>query len=982
MVNSTQNFLRSGGTKVITNKSEIKKVVIKDLRRSTGGGSSGGQSRNTIADLERVAEAAQAKAEAERKAAEQKTRSELANLARDYNKDLRKIQGVSERTDRLKQFQKDRERISGGRPDIVAGGERTTSSVTRDTKTGEIKRTKETIRGPGGSKTTIQKDIGKGTERIDTRGKGGGRTGYSYAKEIKEEPKVKIEEIKTKDIILPKYESKFEQPTMSTRTDLTYRDVRPEKFDVKKTVAEVSDTLKEQVYDPISQSTYEFSERLQTRGTQAVQLIKGKKEMPVMDLDTGTYGMRTVGGVQSTETIERMRKIAGKDVVSKGIGFIAPYAIPYVGGAIYFSDIERATRGDNYDVIKTLKEKPVETSLLLAPLVLFGALRGYGALSKEIILPTKEGFKVTTRYNELFGKRIVIDYGKSTIKSGEGIKILPSKRGTYVKEVKIKQPVVNLKTDPVGLDFGKKVKYPKQQLEQVGSPGKKTEVYKIEEGFLGRIKEKQLYGGVPYKESGRYQDVLSKLSSIEGEKAARQRLRYTAPKIKKQVLEGEIKIKDVIAEGKFKTKLEQPVVDLGGEIKTRGGKTTYDIKEVVRVGKDKFGLEVGTGIQLEKGKNLINLKGVDFEKGLIVSEKLGGGKVGELSFQRLKSVTAKEKIPYDQRRFLDSQTTILVKRIPKEDKIVTSFKGGGKKSSPEYIQSLYAPELKLAPTIKEIPKPKVKPTTQITETIVKDTVIEAPLMVGGRGLKTIPYKGTGLYEVQELQATTRGPIMQPQLDSVGPQLDIVQDIKLDTKQKTDIKIITEPKIKTGTRTMIDTKIDAKVDSKVDTKIDTKIKTKMKMKLITKQKMKTMMDIVTQIRPGEPRPTPPKIPVPKIKVPIITDTMKSKTVKEAEKVLDSFKVFVTKAGKDVELDQFGTLGEAKKALKGELKETLRAGGFVEKGGKKVKINLGFGFRPSKVTPGKVVQLKELRFGTRTETKEAQFFRKQKGGSKFF
>jgi len=182
--------------------------------------------------------------------------------------------------------------------------------------------------------------------------------------------------------------------------------------------------------------------------------------------------------------------------------------------------------------------------------------------------------------------------------------------------------------------------------------------------------------------------------------------------------------------------------------------------------------------------------------------------------------------------------------------------------------------------------------------------------------------------------------------------------------------------------MIDTKIDAKVDSKVDTKIDTKIKTKMKMKLITKQKMKTMMDIVTQIRPGEPRPTPPKIPVPKIKVPIITDTMKSKTVKEAEKVLDSFKVFVTKAGKEVELDQFGTLGEAKKALKGELSETLRAGGFVEKGGKKVKIDLGFGFRPSKITPGKVVQRKEFRFGTRTETKEAQFFRKQKGSRRFF
>jgi len=321
-------------------------------------------------------------------------------------------------------------------------------------------------------------------------------------------------------------------------------------------------------------------------------------------------------------------------------------------------------------------------------------------------------------------------------------------------------------------------------------------------------------------------------------------------------------------------------------------------------------------------------------------------------------------------------STILEFIKPEESGIKVIPVEGGKKSSPEFLQKMWDKQVQL-------PAPKVKtpkPTTQITEVITKTPTIEAPLMVGGRGLKTIPYEGTGQYEVQEVQATSRGPIMQSQL--VEPRSDIISDVKLDTQQKTDIKIITEPKIKTGTRTMVKIISDAKVDSKVDTKIDTKIKTKMKMKLITKQKMKTMMDIVTQIRPGEPRPTPPKIPVPKIKVPIITDTMKSKTVKEAEKVLDSFKVFVTKAGKDVELDQFGTLGEAKKALKGELKETLRAGGFVEKGGKKVKINLGFGFRPSKVTPGKVVQLKELRFGTRTETKEAQFFRKQKGGSKFF
>ena len=69
------------------------------------------------------------------------------------------------------------------------------------------------------------------------------------------------------------------------------------------------------------------------------------------------------------------------------------------------------------------------------------------------------------------------------------------------------------------------------------------------------------------------------------------------------------------------------------------------------------------------------------------------------------------------------------------------------------------------------------------------------------------------------------------------------------------------------------------------------------------------------------------------------------------------------------------------LKSSLKGTLRAGGFIQKGETKLKAtelkSFGTGeFRLSKVSPYKIIQKKERRFGTGGETKEAQYFRKGK------
>jgi len=98
----------------------------------------------------------------------------------------------------------------------------------------------------------------------------------------------------------------------------------------------------------------------------------------------------------------------------------------------------------------------------------------------------------------------------------------------------------------------------------------------------------------------------------------------------------------------------------------------------------------------------------------------------------------------------------------------------------------------------------------------------------------------------------------------------------------------------------------------------------------------------------------------------------------------FKVFVRKAGADVEFGTFGTKQTARKELFKQLSGTLRASGFIEKGGKKLKVKelgfLGAGFRPSKKDSFRVVQRKEKRLGTSGETEELQFFKKKKGKKK--
>lgn len=121
--------------------------------------------------------------------------------------------------------------------------------------------------------------------------------------------------------------------------------------------------------------------------------------------------------------------------------------------------------------------------------------------------------------------------------------------------------------------------------------------------------------------------------------------------------------------------------------------------------------------------------------------------------------------------------------------------------------------------------------------------------------------------------------------------------------------------------------------------------------------------------GRPRPTPRGLKIPKIIIipPIILrspddKTKRKPTKKEKKKVFD---VKVRKFGKDVRIGSKRNLNAARNLLKRNLESTLRASGFIEKNNKRIKIDLGVGFRPSKIEPLRVVELRNRRLDSRTE-----------------
>ena len=101
-----------------------------------------------------------------------------------------------------------------------------------------------------------------------------------------------------------------------------------------------------------------------------------------------------------------------------------------------------------------------------------------------------------------------------------------------------------------------------------------------------------------------------------------------------------------------------------------------------------------------------------------------------------------------------------------------------------------------------------------------------------------------------------------------------------------------------------------------------------------------------------------------------------------KVKQAFKVVTYKGGKEITIASGLTEGAAKKAGVAAVLSSLRASFKLKPIGtttaEDIEYTIPKGFRMSKVDKGRYVQEKTTRFGARSETKEAQFFRKQKAG----
>jgi len=127
---------------------------------------------------------------------------------------------------------------------------------------------------------------------------------------------------------------------------------------------------------------------------------------------------------------------------------------------------------------------------------------------------------------------------------------------------------------------------------------------------------------------------------------------------------------------------------------------------------------------------------------------------------------------------------------------------------------------------------------------------------------------------------------------------------------------------------------------------------------------------------KPKPKPKKpIPIPILSLP-------KRMLKKQEKEPELFEAFITKSGKEVSIGKAKTQLGAEEILKTKIVSTLGAGGFLEKGGKKLKatelktFRTGE-FRLSKVSPFKIIEKKGRRLRKGTTGKGIQMFRKSKG-----
>jgi hypothetical protein len=301
---------------------------------------------------------------------------------------------------------------------------------------------------------------------------------------------------------------------------------------------------------------------------------------------------------------------------------------------------------------------------------------------------------------------------------------------------------------------------------------------------------------------------------------------------------------------------------------------------------------------------------------------------------------------------------------------VDIFMGGGKKSSADFLQQLYSQKTEsiIKPIVK-IPKPSVKIPSPTPSPIVTET----PFAVGGAGLTTVPYAfGTPEFERtlirgEEIETGRLGggfSITGRKIQDLGTDVRIFTDVKPDTKIETKTDLISgtalntaqQEKTKLFDKTIMSPRAVIKPIEKTMEAQKTSSALDISLKQTPSQKLITKLTPTPRTTP-RPRPRPPETPtgIKPIKFSFDTKEEKKKIGEE-----DLFEVFVKKKGQDISVGEFKTKFEAREKLFKTIRTEIRASGFIEKEGKKIRTDtFGTEFTPSKVDKFRIVEPKRRR-----------------------
>jgi hypothetical protein len=722
-------------------------------------------------------------------------------------------------------------------------------------------------------------------------------------------------------------------------------------------------------------------------------------------------GQLTTGVIQYTSQKETLKE-QQEQIVQQA--YKEQYNTPLKEGEIYstLEEVREQLKKDT-ELNKELKGQIKKQALvnIAVPLTFFGAgtlaVGGKYAFGKQLIEKAEGKVLITSRArNWLFGEsgaKQVLKIEKQPIASGSLSELKQPMKMEYIEPSPSEVvPTSEGTITPIEKisGFGRDV-----------AEGEKYIVTSIKKG-----KETVIFSGLsPFTKAGKAERKAIMDLGLDVKK-----LTLRQPKIIKTSFKGSGLIKEseegtvFLLRGKEKQELvEGEFVDRFGKIQARRGegKVRYVNIKAIPSG-TKGEVEIIKGVE-ESKQAYLTRKGLEFSKlrqegktTEILEFLTGSRKVGEVEvpigtidlsnmkvsnlkkFDVYQEAGLTQKVIPNKIKIDASEATVLVEKG--QPKFIISveggtdvdlIKGGGKKSSQEYIQGLYQ-EKNLAPLLLKVNKPKI--VKQVVET--KEPTTYLPKMVGGQGLEEVPYLGLGRYErttggavgtgkvtITDLLPTTRTIDLQP--TRIEPK-DIIKEVpKVNVKFDLGIKSELDLKIKQLTGERI--KVEQEVEQAQRVEQSQKVEQALRLEQAVKLTAKSMPRLTTKLK----TPSPPKPPRTKITI-ITPPPSQLKTIAKAiskQQEKDEFEVFTRKKGIDISLGKVGTFGEAKTKLQKELVGTLRASGYIEKGGKKINVDeLGIGgeFARSKVDPFRIIQRKERRIKTGGEIFEIKKSKKKR------